>query len=702
MTNLDLKEMYWSNILSYGDYENYFDFENFGVASVSGTNGVGKSSMMTALLWCLSGKTVKNKVAGDKILNWHTGKNGYVSLITKDGYNITRSRKLAGQDELIIKYNGQDISLSTNQNVQQWLNKHFKFDFDIFISSVFFGQPSESLLEIPEQRRKSALERFFGIDRFNAIAQIAKEKVHDIEVQQADIRAKVDYLTRDCNNVELNIVETTNLSEKWIQDKYCSIAAYEVNIKTINEQIDNLPQYDLDSIKCEWNKYKESSEFVVSLKEAISELNSEIYKHNSDLKYLNDVLAKTNNRLGQVNSIDIDDLTSQHVVQEANNRLRSKLLSLIRTTESELGILLGNINSNKRTIANWEAKSGTTCVTCEQEINADHINNSIAPMNHELELQNIRKNELVTSKTDYTGKLAAIPEQVRLMTIDEANRINNEIVSLDNDRIHKEDRIIDITKEISNLNNKLKALQNRLAIENNKLTPPLISMEEVNKNNYNINLLKSKVKDIQANIDKLTVQENLYDKSLIKLEEKLLTIKDELDKNNKFLAKLDIGYSHIKYVYNSYNDRKKIKSYVLGEYIDILNKKIDYYSDIFQCTARIKFNQSLSIESDKWDADYFSGGERKRLDVAIMLAMGDVYNMLYGPQCNIRVFDEVDGSLDEFGTQKFAEIINDMISNNDYLDSVFVISHKGDLFDAFQRKIKIVKENEFSRIEMIE
>lgn len=477
MTNLDLKEMYWSNILSYGDYENHFNFENFGVASVSGINGSGKSSMMTALLWCLSGKTIRNKVAGDKILNWYTGKNGYVSLITKDGYNITRSRKLAGQDELIIKYNGEDISLSTNQNVQQWVNQHFKFDFDIFISSVFFGQPSESLLEIPEQRRKLALERFFGIDKFNTIAQTAKDKLHDIELQQADLRAKIDYLNRDISSINQSIADNSRLSSEWEDNRVKLINEYNDKIATINTQIDELPNYDVAAIRGEWDKYNASIKFANDLRTFVTQLSNDIYKHNSDVKYLRDVAYKINGRLGQINYINMDELAAQHAASDVNNRLRSKLLSRIRGIDSELGILLGNINSNKRTISNWEGKGGTICVSCEQVIDPEHINNSIVPLMEELDRQIELRDVSVAAKQVLTTKLEAIPELSRIMSIDEADRNNQEFDNLMKDKDHKNAMISETCQVIDMLNGKLDILKQKLAVEEVKNVVPSITLD---------------------------------------------------------------------------------------------------------------------------------------------------------------------------------------------------------------------------------
>jgi DNA repair exonuclease SbcCD ATPase subunit len=144
-----------------------------------------------------------------------------------------------------------------------------------------------------------------------------------------------------------------------------------------------------------------------------------------------------------------------------------------------------------------------------------------------------------------------------------------------------------------------------------------------------------------------------------------------------------------------YHDKNKLKSLILTDLIPYLNNRLSYYIEAVGLDTKLEFNQYLQCKSDKWDYVWFSGGEKKRIDVALMFALYDLHSAIYGKQCNILVLDEIDGRLDKSGIQSFVEIIWKDFVNNDQMtdrpDSILVISHKSEMFDAFPTKIIVEK-----------
>ena len=94
----------------------------------------------------------------------------------------------------------------------------------------------------------------------------------------------------------------------------------------------------------------------------------------------------------------------------------------------------------------------------------------------------------------------------------------------------------------------------------------------------------------------------------------------------------------------------------------------------------------------------YSGGERKRIDLALMFAIHDLHVNIYGRQCNIQVFDEVDGRLDEDGVYKFMEVLNANFVDPERPSPILVISHKNEMRDAFPQHISVMKKDGFSTI----
>jgi DNA repair exonuclease SbcCD ATPase subunit len=120
----------------------------------------------------------------------------------------------------------------------------------------------------------------------------------------------------------------------------------------------------------------------------------------------------------------------------------------------------------------------------------------------------------------------------------------------------------------------------------------------------------------------------------------------------------------------------------------------------------MEFTPTLAVLPSKWDYHLCSGGERKRIDMAIMFALYDLYIHMYGQQCNIMVLDEVDGRLDADGIQAFINIIyNDFSGSNadsrPKPGSILIISHRSEMLDAFPSKILVKKSQGFSFIESV-
>jgi DNA repair exonuclease SbcCD ATPase subunit len=100
-----------------------------------------------------------------------------------------------------------------------------------------------------------------------------------------------------------------------------------------------------------------------------------------------------------------------------------------------------------------------------------------------------------------------------------------------------------------------------------------------------------------------------------------------------------------------------------------------------------------------WGYEFESGGERKRTDVAFMLAMFDFHEQMYGRQCNVLVLDEVDGRMDDDGIDSLISIIkNDLASR---VETVLIISHRNMMFDTFEREIKVTRKERYSYLNLL-
>jgi len=315
----------------------------------------------------------------------------------------------------------------------------------------------------------------------------------------------------------------------------------------------------------------------------------------------------------------------------------------IHSLESKLRTMGSDVVYNKSLIKKWEDK-GELCKECEQPIASGHIE----------------------------GKTTGPKE-----------------------------KIVKLESDMKNLTGTIKQKQEKLDeirqhVDNKK---PLMTVEQATGNNTELSKRNKSAEQHIEFINGIKKEENRYQTSIDRLQSKIGELQKEADKLLGDIKKLDIALLHYNYIYRAYSDRRKIKSHMLQEYIPYLNDRINHYMSRFMMDLRIEFTSALAVKSNYWSYDFFSGGERKRIDVAIMIAMFDLHTVMYGRQCNIIVFDEVDGRLDVRGAEAFVDIVkNDLACKT---DTVLVISQRNDMKGVFPSEIKIKREDRFSTISEI-
>ena len=216
-------------------------------------------------------------------------------------------------------------------------------------------------------------------------------------------------------------------------------------------------------------------------------------------------------------------------------------------------------------------------------------------------------------------------------------------------------------------------------------------------------LLDQSILNLKTQVDSLSIEANPHCGTIDLIKSQIAGISKKIGESDATRLKFNMLFEHLSYIKSAYGDRNKIKQFVLMNMMPILNRRIQYYLEAFSCDFGIEFTPTLSVLPSKWDYDLCSGGERKRIDMAMMFALHDLFINMYGQQCNIMVLDEVDGALDSRGVESFTEVImNDFCGNLDSRpkpSTIMIISHKTDLLDAFPSKISVRKRGTFSYIE---
>ena len=121
------------------------------------------------------------------------------------------------------------------------------------------------------------------------------------------------------------------------------------------------------------------------------------------------------------------------------------------------------------------------------------------------------------------------------------------------------------------------------------------------------------------------------------------------------------------------------------------------FTNLYSSELDENFNEKIKSRfRDDFSYASFSGGEKMRIDLALLFTWRAVAKLRNSATTNLLIMDEVfHSSLDSNGTDEFLKILNDLTSDT----NVFIISHKGDtLYDKFHSVVKFEKHKNFSRI----
>ena len=334
---------------------------------------------------------------------------------------------------------------------------------------------------------------------------------------------------------------------------------------------------------------------------------------------------------------------------EHNDLLESNIEDIVKEQEEvtdacnklvKLNNLKGKISQKVASITKEHKffTQNTVCPTCDQNIEEDFRLNRIADVQ-------TKARELKKGYNELEESIKTEQERER-----QFNQLSKEISKLNNDISQNNTRISVNQKQIRQLENEVQTITEQLK---------------------NRNTEHEKLAEFKTNLKKT--------------EEELATKKEEIIYH-------DFAYSLLK------DDGVKTK--IIKKYLPFINQQVNRYLQLMEFYINFKLDEefSESIESpihEDFSYSSFSEGEKMRIDLALLFTWREVARVKNSVNTNLLIMDEVfDSSLDSMGTDEFLKIIRFIIKDA----NIFVISHKADMFDKFERVMKFDKVKGFSRL----
>lgn len=678
------------------------------------SNGAAKSALFESLVWCLYGQLMRPLSQDDIIRSGTSTVCVLAYLDPEDGTEpiiIQRKRiKGKGTEVDVANKSGQYLfPANSAKDIQPQIDSWLGLDFRTFTNSVYFGKGLvKFFMSANDAERKELLETILqlvsfdgALDKAKAVAKDAVEGIasadKQVSITEALITEKKSTLTFYENTfksakkqMETEVPEMKRLFEENLKNRN----AKNVVASNINTEINDVT--------------KEYSKKVEDLEEALLSKGKAIRKQT-----LKKIAEEESWRIKEVEVAEESYKNLIKTEEENKETLSEKEKAIFSIYMMKFGEL-SRLKADKVNIGKQIEKTdslGVFCDSCGQGISSTYKEEVIAKLNKELiELQVIEMDkEKELSELDVESKEMAKKVALSMKCIEAHNQKMFAIIHEIREKYGKKlaainqeeaEYILSETKEAT----KLKAIWEKegreILAEKWKLHSTIV--EEIGIMNLAIQQMDSSIKAIETSYESCLKNVQSLVNDVKKFEKSIETLKEDKKKaiKTKDLAEFWIeGFG-----------TKGIKSFIFESALPFLTERANKYStyltggtvviDILP-TTMVKSTgaskEKLFIQAkNKLGANVYDGnsdGERRRIDICVLLSLQDLISTRATKVWNTLIFDEVMDALDKTGTEHVIDLFRTFSGK-----SIYIISHSAELKHHFDTSIVIKKENGVSSI----
>ncbi len=263
----------------------------------------------------------------------------------------------------------------------------------------------------------------------------------------------------------------------------------------------------------------------------------------------------------------------------------------------------------------------------------------------------------------------------------------------------KRERISELDTKIDEINGAFEDIDARLA----EVVSPLEKLRELSESiskqiqithtqNGTIKALTAQQKDLESSSSSIEQEAT----KLLGMQEDLKSVTLSLIESKK---QLDVHMTASLLLRDS-----GIKTRIIKKYLPVMNKLINQYLNKLQFYCNFTLDEEFkevlkSRYIDEFSYENFSEGEKARIDISLLLTWRSIAKLKNSVDTNLLILDEIfDGSLDTVGSDELSFILRTFNDKS----NVFVISHRDNLTDKFQRVLQFSKPQNFSHLEIKE
>lgn len=648
------KRFEFSNMFSYGE-NNVIDFEKMGgLIGLFSENATGKSSILDALCFCLFDKSTR-AYKTDQILNhnsdWFECKLTFE--IDGDEYVIhRRGEKERDRIPVDVQFyrtledgtrenlNGEQ-RYDTNANIREYVG-----EYEDFILTTLSVQNNNTLfIEKSQSERKDVLARFMGLNVFDNLYDLGKDKSRHIESMleehnKSDLQNKIE----ECEEKR----EEKKSRRKEIESKKSDLedrkAELMSEIMELNKKMSDIEEIDLDIDRLK-KRY-------VELREEINDTEDEIEQNEIRQREIEQAIGGLESYLEQFSGEQLENRYKKQSriedqIDEIETKLKYKRKDLKEAKEEREHLSHQEFDPDCEYCVQRNKQDARKLGKVEGEI--DDLTESIDELEEKLEAAKTQRNPEIEEKWETYKK------------------------KRENKR-KQESKLSDVKMKHSKLKTKLRDKRDGVDEIENKIQKYNDAKDRIEKNKQleeKADQLNSELSDIKSRISK--IESELRD-----VHSDIRVLNREQEQAEENLSKIEgLATKHQAYEYYLEAVKRDGVPYELisrfipqiEQHINSILSQVVDFGVVLEVDGKNINAYIVYDEENMWALELGSGMEKFVSSLAIRAALIDISNL---PRPNFLAIDEGFGNLDSENMSSVYQLFEYLKTNFDF---IMVISH---------------------------
>lgn len=719
-----IKSVSIKNFFSYGPQETVIDLSGNGTTSISGCNGVGKSTIIEAMLFALYGKTRQEKVAD--VVNRSVGKDCKVSVefVGDDDevYKVLRYRAHTTHKDKVYLFKGdKDISLKNISDTNEQIIDYFGMPYVAFVNSTVFSTEFYSnFFAANNTDRLNIFENILSLKEISYFYEEVKKIIKEIE--ESEIESKMKY-TESNTKVEA-AQENLDTYNKQAKEKLLQLKSEKEDAQRAIEEakvaLKELGAIDVVAEKAKLSNTTLSEEYEKQINEK-KKLHDELNAFNTFPEEESELLVKygdfdfnDNKNKEEKYKSDLETIrTRESGIDKAKLQLDSSM-EKIRTLKSQKESSEKDLEKQKKDL---EKVKDAICPYCGNKMDAEEtakkreiIDKKIKELEGDIEDFEKQLKEEKVNLTEFKDTYDTLLADVNLIreNLDKNFVANSDLIKEKYLNALKHKTEFDKTyeenckkqKELLIEIDELKEKKSKLEIS--KYTESYLNSieEEIKKQEDIIAKSNTTIASVNAAV------KSTYDKDYVeKIKSDIESLKEKAVFAKEQLEVIEDDKKHYEYLKECCSNKSNgFKKFFIGEMIPVFNEKINQYLPFFFNNKKIEvsFDKDL-VETIKCDGQKItyaslSCGQKTRMEIAAAFALFGLSRVFFSNQSGLLIVDELlDRGLDEFGIKASLSILEGFAQDS----KVYVISHNKTVTENITDVIEVkADENGFSYFKM--